>query len=99
MYSTCTLPLLEPIPDGRSAARTANGRNFHHQRDSVIAEAPATERQDGRLDGLRHGHCGQAPQPGDHAAEPLVAVQVTVKTAAGLGDTVGKHDQAVAWPQ
>jgi hypothetical protein len=73
--------------------------NGQDQGDQVVADLPAAEGQHGLLDGGGGLVCGHVVQGGEDLAEAVVAVQVTVGRAAGLGDAVGEQDQAVPGSQ
>ena len=73
--------------------------NLQHQGDGVVAAVSAAEGERGLLDGVRDPRRGHIAQAGDDVAEPLLAVDVTVDMAAGLGDTVGEQHQAVTGPE
>ena len=65
----------------------------------LVTGVSAAEGQRGLLDGVRDPRRGHVAQAGDNVAEPILAVDVMVNMAAGLGHAVGKQHQAVSGPQ
>ncbi len=86
-------------PVANRARPGVSGRNLQHQRDGVVAGTPPLKVSMACWMASAMAAAVQIAQAGDGVAEPVIAVQVMVDAAAGLGDAVGEQDQAVAGPQ